>query len=385
MPVIEIDGDVPDEQAIQIAQRQMGQQQQQQNPFQQLAEALSPVLQNGSTASATPTLPKISGGDVAGLGLQGTQQLQGQAQQSIQDQVMQRERQRIAQERQLEAAKDRAQQLKVQQQDYKNRMAENALRIQQAKDLAKMESSLRIEEGEKDGTTDYRKAQLKALEEQQKRLPPLTWEERQRDIQTQLEQEKLKSAKTQNQFAPQQLQAEVDYTKAQTQKASAAPEQKLTQFIDKEGNIWTRGVGDSTAQPLTDAQGNQLQGQVKPQGGGAGALTAGQRINLAQEARQQVMEITGGQIEQRDEAGNIMKDEKGRNIMRALTPEEIDMAVADALDEMERGAATIGDGGARTQQQGAQAERRQVRVTNPKSAYFGKTGTFDGQYFYPDE
>ena len=168
MPVIEIDGDVPDEQAIQIAQRQMGQQQQA-NPFQQLAEALGPIFQGGGAQSTTPTLPKISGGDVAGLGLQGTQQLQGQAQQSIQDQVMQRERQRISQERQLESSKDRAQQLKIQQQDMKNRIAEAKMRAQLEEAKAEHGSKLKLTEDEKSGVFAGREAQTEGTRLDNKR------------------------------------------------------------------------------------------------------------------------------------------------------------------------------------------------------------------------
>lgn len=119
----------------------------------------------GGQPQTQSTMPTIGAGSVVGLGLQGTQNLQGMQQQSLQDQAIQAERQRQQREQALQAEKDRAHDLKVEMERFKNDQTAADLQVERAKALGKFNTDENIRQDEATGATRSRELQNQAMEQ----------------------------------------------------------------------------------------------------------------------------------------------------------------------------------------------------------------------------
>lgn len=161
--IIELDGELDDTTALQMARQQVGQADNgpQGGPMRDLFQALAPAF---GTDEVTPTMPAIPGRDVVGLGLQGTQNVQQQAQQSMQDQVMQQAQIRRQRDNAIEAEKDRAQQIRLEMQRHKNDIAQAKLRAELETGLVGTRADADVDVARRTGQIAERDARTQATQ-----------------------------------------------------------------------------------------------------------------------------------------------------------------------------------------------------------------------------
>jgi hypothetical protein len=163
--IIEFPDGTPDDE---IHARFSGAQQQNVTPlaqsFAQGAQQVVPQLaQRLIQGPEQSTLPNIGGGAMVGLTPQQAQFTLQSAQQSNVDSMANKLQQQQMVQQSLEAEKDRAQVLKLRQQDLKNRIAETKLLTEQAKYEAELKSDTAIIEAEEKTAQEQIKADSKWL------------------------------------------------------------------------------------------------------------------------------------------------------------------------------------------------------------------------------